>query len=311
MEKRVSERESQAFNSQEYLTPVKGCQDGSIQQSTTAHLGSHEPFSFEKLMQRQKLAVKYCSANLNELLGSDIKFKSPAVAMKVQAATPARHDWDGSAFFDLVQEYDSAAKIIANKLNLDMTIRKDSLTGLKLREEDLLKDASFCVQPSFEFNNPYRNEFHIVEDVYNPRPYYSFKNSAQNHYYPPGQTCSNAEDMRKRKRKNNVQLKILKNEFSKGDCWNKEKIYRVAQITGLSESQVYKWCWDQKKKVEEQENFRPDSGKIKLESQLRAALMDLEDDDLSQPSECQSSAEHLSKRKPDREPFGFLNKNRF
>ena len=30
--------------------------------------------------------------------------------------------------------------------------------------------------------------------------------------------------------------------------WTKEKIVRMAGITGLSQSQVYKWCWDQKKK---------------------------------------------------------------
>lgn len=30
--------------------------------------------------------------------------------------------------------------------------------------------------------------------------------------------------------------------------WTKEKITKMAEITGLSQSQVYKWCWDQKKK---------------------------------------------------------------
>lgn len=30
--------------------------------------------------------------------------------------------------------------------------------------------------------------------------------------------------------------------------WTKEKIVKMAEITGLSQSQVYKWCWDQKKK---------------------------------------------------------------
>ena len=32
------------------------------------------------------------------------------------------------------------------------------------------------------------------------------------------------DDYRKRKRKNNIQLKILKTEFNKCDNWNKEKI---------------------------------------------------------------------------------------
>lgn len=56
-------------------------------------------------------------------------------------------------------------------------------------------------------------------------------------------------DVKKRKRKNNQQLQILKVEYEKvGGIWNKEKILKVAKITGLSESQVYKWVWDQKKK---------------------------------------------------------------
>jgi hypothetical protein len=40
--------------------------------------------------------------------------------------------------------------------------------------------------------------------------------------------------------------------------WTKEKIMRMAQVTGLSQSQVYKWCWDQKKK---QVKSRDDSKK--------------------------------------------------
>ena len=52
-------------------------------------------------------------------------------------------------------------------------------------------------------------------------------------------------------------------EFSKDDEWTKEKITLVSQKTGLSESQVYKWCWDQKKKNackggEGKENIRAD-----------------------------------------------------
>jgi hypothetical protein len=61
----------------------------------------------------------------------------------------------------------------------------------------------------------------------------------------------NTEKQRKRKRKNTSQLKILKAEYEKGSEWSKEKITRVSKITGLSESQVYKWCWDQKKKQTE------------------------------------------------------------
>jgi hypothetical protein len=309
MERRTAEKDKQAMYNQEYLTPVKGYQDSSQQKSTTANFNSHEPFSFEKIIQRQKKAIKYCSANLNELLGSDIKFKSPANLVKVNPSTPARNDWDGSAFFEIVQEYDSAAKFMANKLNLDMTIRKDSLHGLKLRDDEMLKENNFYIQPSFEFSNPYRQEFY-VEESYQQRHSYYRPQGGNN--YPLGQSCSNSEDFRKRKRKNNVQLKILKSEFTKGDCWTKEKIFHMAQVTGLSESQVYKWCWDQKKKIEENEShYKHDSGKMNIEHQLRAALMDFGDDDFSMPSEYSKPSDSLVKRKPERQPFGPIHNNRF
>jgi len=62
---------------------------------------------------------------------------------------------------------------------------------------------------------------------------------------------SNEEDVKKRKRKSNTQLKVLKLELEKETFWDKEKITQVSRSTGLSESQVYKWFWDQKKKKTE------------------------------------------------------------
>ena len=59
---------------------------------------------------------------------------------------------------------------------------------------------------------------------------------------------SSLEEIKKRKRKSNSQLKVLKLELEKETFWDKEKILQVSQSTGLSESQVYKWFWDQKKK---------------------------------------------------------------
>lgn len=54
--------------------------------------------------------------------------------------------------------------------------------------------------------------------------------------------------IKKRKRKSTVQIKMLKQELQ-GECnWTKQKIQKMAEVTGLSQSQVYKWCWDQKKK---------------------------------------------------------------
>ena len=57
---------------------------------------------------------------------------------------------------------------------------------------------------------------------------------------------------RKRKRKNTMQLKILKAEYQKNKEWSKELITKISEMTGLTESQIYKWNWDQKKKEEDE-----------------------------------------------------------
>lgn len=42
---------------------------------------------------------------------------------------------------------------------------------------------------------------------------------------------------------------MLAEEFAKdrGE-WSKEKLFELSQLTGLSEAQIYKWGWDQRKK---------------------------------------------------------------
>jgi hypothetical protein len=54
--------------------------------------------------------------------------------------------------------------------------------------------------------------------------------------------------IRKRKRKSMEQLKLLAEEYKRNPSWNKGTMSEVARRTGLSEAQVYKWGWDQKKK---------------------------------------------------------------
>ena len=54
--------------------------------------------------------------------------------------------------------------------------------------------------------------------------------------------------IRRRKRKSIDQLKMLYNEYKKNPNWNKTTMSDMAIRTGLSEAQVYKWSWDQKKK---------------------------------------------------------------
>lgn len=59
---------------------------------------------------------------------------------------------------------------------------------------------------------------------------------------------SDENGIKKRKRKSTAQIKILKHELQNEPNWSKEKIAEMSEITGLSQSQVYKWWWDQKKK---------------------------------------------------------------
>ena len=54
--------------------------------------------------------------------------------------------------------------------------------------------------------------------------------------------------IRKRKRKSGDQLKTLMREFDRNPNWSKETLLEVSRKTGLSEAQVYKWGWDQKRK---------------------------------------------------------------
>ena len=66
--------------------------------------------------------------------------------------------------------------------------------------------------------------------------------------FPPNLT----EQKKKRNRKNPNQMTYLMQEYAKDPNWSKETCQRVSKATGLTESQVYKWGWDQKnKKCEE------------------------------------------------------------
>jgi len=58
-------------------------------------------------------------------------------------------------------------------------------------------------------------------------------------------------------------MKILEYEFARDSDWTKERLYELSRKTGLVEGQIYKWGWDQKKKLA--------TGEITLES-MRAIV---------------------------------------
>lgn len=81
----------------------------------------------------------------------------------------------------------------------------------------------------------------------------------------------------KRKRKNKAQVKKLEEEFAINPHWTNEDVDRISNELKLDRSQIYKWNWDQKKKlnilpskvyvVQVPENFNQGSGKNKVGEQ--------------------------------------------
>jgi hypothetical protein len=60
---------------------------------------------------------------------------------------------------------------------------------------------------------------------------------------------TNEESARKkRRRKNGIQVKVLKNEYTKNPDWSRDVIKKLSEELGLSECQIYKWRWDHLKK---------------------------------------------------------------
>jgi len=49
-------------------------------------------------------------------------------------------------------------------------------------------------------------------------------------------------------------MQYLMQEYNKDPNWGKDTCQRVSQSCGLTESQVYKWGWDQKNKKAEESN---------------------------------------------------------
>jgi hypothetical protein len=194
--------------------------------------------SFEKNLNSQLNGYRYTTMNINELLGSDVKYKSPSQLMLMDMHTPVRSGKSGEKTEANQEAIDSGYKI--SKATCRQEYREP-----QLNLSQLALDASKPYPQSFWV--PERRVLY-QETTYERREETGIYGSPESEW---DESDSKNEDIRKRRRKNNAQLKILKSEYKEGDCWSKEKISALSRITGLSESQVYKWCWDQKKKKEE------------------------------------------------------------
>ena len=51
------------------------------------------------------------------------------------------------------------------------------------------------------------------------------------------------------KRKDKGQVKLLQFHFEKNANWSKELVEELSRNTGLTQSQVYKWNWDQRQRI--------------------------------------------------------------
>lgn len=71
---------------------------------------------------------------------------------------------------------------------------------------------------------------------------------------PPSKSTIKTEETKKgkknkRRRKNKAQVKKLEEEFAKNPHWSNEDVEKISRDLKLDKSQVYKWNWDQKKKL--------------------------------------------------------------
>lgn len=289
-------------NGNKFQTPEKGIWGD---QSTAGATNFPDSLSFEKLaLSRSKQAAHYCAANLAELLGMDINLmgRSPRAP---EAYTPIKREERllETSFLEEPSTNSPFGRLQftqqTKQAAFDLSLRKE---GFRL-EEDAVENCELNM-PRFEYS-PVRLDLNSNRRLDNYQIHQGTSGSAFFGYDEQMDESLAGDDFRKRKRKNMSQLKILKQEFGRGDNWNKEKITQVALSTGLSESQVYKWCWDQKKKLEEQETSK---------SQSTQRARELEAARIKAIQECQESLQHtpLGKRVQDRvlwTPLSNLRKN--
>ena len=85
------------------------------------------------------------------------------------------------------------------------------------------------------------------------------KNSQKKLFECSGSTITTISSIfnhkRKRLRKNNEQLFLLKKFYSEHKYWNKKQIREISCKVGIKENKVYKWLWDQRNKETKNTKF--------------------------------------------------------
>lgn len=194
------------------------------------------------------LFKNYSSSNLNNLLGSDFKFKSPSKLIEAKISmSPWKAEENYRISFSKIFE---SSPMRASNYKLTRAEMEAQHQVQRVNSKDLPSLATnprkFSNFPS-QYNNPY-----IVPNMGQIQHMGMHGSSMQSMNDNENQNDDPHGANRKRKRKNTMQLKILKAEYLKNKEWSKELITKISDMTGLTESQIYKWNWDQKKKEEDE-----------------------------------------------------------
>lgn len=150
-------------------------------------------------------------------------------------------------------------KITNNNINTNELIHKN----LSLLFNDIKDDNSLYNNSDNDNNNYlFKNMTYKFEDKDNilvnnniKRSHYSSK---KNKFSKKIFECSSSTSVlslsslsshkRRRIRKNNEQLFLLKKFYSEHKYWNKNQIKEISSKIGIKENKVYKWLWDQRNK---------------------------------------------------------------
>lgn len=204
----------------------------------------------------------YSSENLNMLLGSDMKFKSPSKLVEIKISeSPWISNQKRNNF--LSQFFENSPESRQSGYKIGFSERTAS------KEMQILRPGK--LESNFYGSRKFSNDFELrpvlpeasssrgrgmgqiqISEYEQIKKSQNFEDSYRDDMSNHESSCNRSRS-KKRRRKTSQQLKILKNFFEKDQNWSKDIITNIAKITGLTESQVYKWCWDQKKKIEEDE----------------------------------------------------------
>ena len=102
---------------------------------------------------------------------------------------------------------------------------------------------------------------------------YSDSNDSQEHGLGYISESKTHKANSKRLRKNEDQINVLIKEFNKNPFWSKKLVAELSSLTDLSESQVYKWNWDYRKKIRRVEK-NPSDSMLYCKETLRPSRLD-------------------------------------